>query len=264
MKKIILMLFCIFLIVSCKKNKTGSLLDESDASNTKTVLTILNEHNKNAQNFKTSSIRSSASYESEKQNQKFALDILIEKDKKIVLNIRFLGFPIAKALITPEQVKYYEKWNKTYFEGDFDMLSQWIGTDLDFNRFQNLLLGQALDSKESTKNYQASIEEGLHKIESIIDQDIQSTYYFEDKNGLLKKEEITEPFNNRSVTISYPNYQRIGKYTAPTEINIKAEQEKSIHLNIRYDKVTFNEDINLNYKVPSGYKRITFNKGIQN
>ncbi|UVD81125.1 DUF4292 domain-containing protein [Myroides albus] len=260
MKKILLVVFCLTLLVACKKNKNSLNLDEGNATNTKTVLTILNEHSKHAQNFKTTLIRSSASYETDKQSQKFAIDISIEKDKQIMLNIRYIGFPVAKALITPEQVQFYDKWNKVYFKGTFDILTQWIGTELDFNRFQNLLLGQALDSKDKTNNLQSSIAKGLHKIESTIDTDVQSTYYFEDKNGLLKKEEISEPQQNRKVTISYPNYQRIGKYTAPTEINIKAEQEKSINLNIRYEKVTFNEKTNFQYKVPSGYKEIKINQ----
>ena len=41
---------------------------------------------------------------------------------------------MAKALITPTKVSYYEKINNTYFEGDFSLLSNWLGTDLDFQK----------------------------------------------------------------------------------------------------------------------------------
>jgi hypothetical protein len=50
---------------------------------------------------------------------------------------------MAKASITPTSVSYYEKIKGTYFEGDFSALSQWLGTDLDFNKIQNMLLGEA-------------------------------------------------------------------------------------------------------------------------
>jgi hypothetical protein len=57
---------------------------------------------------------------------------------------------MAKASITPTSVSYYG----TYFEGDFSALSQWLGTDLDYNKIQNMLLGEALIyQKGNTKNH---------------------------------------------------------------------------------------------------------------
>ncbi|MDM1494406.1 DUF4292 domain-containing protein [Myroides odoratimimus] len=257
MRKISLLIICtLFLVVGCKKKNMDGILDESEASNAKTVLTILNNHNKQIVDFTTTAIRSSASYEADNESKKFSMDIFIEKDKQILLNIRFISIPIAKVYVTPEGVQYYEKWNKVFFKGDFSMLSQWLGTDLNYTKFQNLLLGQALDAQSGTNKYEASIEEGLHKIKAKVEEDIQSAYFFEDQNGLLKKEEISQASSNRIVTISYPEYKKVGKYTTPTEINIDARQEKSIHLNIRYDNVTFNDNLNFNYKVPAGYKQV--------
>jgi hypothetical protein len=37
-----------------------------------------------------------------------------------------------------------KKIKGTYFEGDFSALSQWLGTDLDYNKIQNMLLGEPL------------------------------------------------------------------------------------------------------------------------
>jgi hypothetical protein len=37
------------------------------------------------------------------------------------------------------------KNKRNLFEGDFSALSQWLGTDLDYNKIQNLLVGEALD-----------------------------------------------------------------------------------------------------------------------
>jgi hypothetical protein len=57
---------------------------------------------------------------------------------------------MAKASITPTSVSYYG----TYFEGDFSALSQWLGTDLDYNKIQNMLLGEPLIyQKGNTKNH---------------------------------------------------------------------------------------------------------------
>ena len=259
MKRIILLIAVVAFLASCSKKNSTSGVRELRASNAETVLTILNKHNSSMEAFETTSIRSTGLYEKNNQKQRFGLDIYIQKDSKVVVNVRFLGITIVKGMVTPEVVQYYNTWEKTYFEGSFDLLSQWLGMDLDFYRFQNLLLGQLVQEGQDFNSFTSSIEEGLHKLAQDEDEVIQSAYFFEDHNGLLKREEISEKLQSRRVVIDYPSYQKIGRYLAPNELKITVEQKDHISLNLRYDKVVFNEGGNFSYKVPSGYKRITFN-----
>ena len=60
----------------------------------------------------------------------------MEKDQKIL--IMSTPISVVKALITPEKVSFYNKLDNTYFEGDFKYLSDLLGTDLDFEKVQNL------------------------------------------------------------------------------------------------------------------------------
>src|SRR5690606_19792210 len=105
----------------------------------------------------------------------------------------------------------------------------------------------------------SSLENGLHKLKPQANSTMDETYFFEDQLLLLKKEELKSRTNRSKVTISYPNYQKIGQHMMPSEIKIDAEQEKSIHLNITYDKVSFDEDINFPFSIPSNFKRISIN-----
>lgn len=255
MKKIFLFLLIAASAIGCKTKKGTSFLDEANATKHKTALLILNDHAKNAQDFKAASIKSTITYTDDLQDQKVSANIIIEKDKQIFIDLRYFGLPAAKALITPTKLAYYIPLRKEYFEGDFDILSAYVGTDLDYNKLQNLLMGQVLDSKTST-TLLATIEDGLHRLAPSEEEDLTSNYFFEDKSALLKKEEISQASTNRKVTISYPNYQRVQKYVVPTEINIQAVQEKSINLNLRYDKVSFDEEYQIRYSVPKEYKRI--------
>jgi len=70
--------------------------------------------------------------------------IRLIKDSIIWLNFSKLGFPIAKLIVTPNKVKFYEKIGKTSFEGDFKLISSWLGTDFDFTKVQNLFIGETL------------------------------------------------------------------------------------------------------------------------
>ena len=52
--------------------------------------------------------------------------------------------PIAKLLVTPERVSFYEKFQKTFFEGDVSFINQQYNTSFEFKDLQNLLMGLPL------------------------------------------------------------------------------------------------------------------------
>ena len=144
MKKIIIVFIGLFFLVSCKSKQ--SVL-ESAANESLAAAKIISGHYENEKNFSTLNIRANAKYKDDKQSHSVTADIRIKKDEIIWINVKLLGFPVAKALITPEKVSYYEKINNTYFEGDFSLLSNWLGTELDFNKVQNLLTGTSTNPR---------------------------------------------------------------------------------------------------------------------
>ena len=244
------------LLLALAACKTGAGVSEKKANDEKTVFEIIHTHYNQTLDFETANIRGTAYFQDKKQSQNVNLDIRIKKNESILINVKVLGFSMAKALITPREVKFYEKVNSQYFEGNFDFLSQWLGTPLDFNKIQNLLLGQAMNDL-SKETFIATIESGLHKLEPKSKNNLKEAYFFEDQALLLKKEELSQPDKKRKIMVHYPTYQKFETYILPSEIKIEAEQEKSIHLNLRYNKISFNEDLNFPYSVPSNYKRIT-------
>lgn len=253
MKKLVVLFITIITIVSCKSK---AVLAESVATNTIEAEKIIKSHYSNKIDFSTLYIKASAKYEDENNTQNVTADIRIKKDEKILVSIRVLGFTMAKALITPTSVKYYEVLGKKYFEGDYASLSQWLGTDLDFTKVQNLLTGQALDDLNKSK-YTASIIDKLYKLENVNDESTKKTYFFEAENFLLKKQEISQPLQDRMLQINYPDYQKISDKIVPLNFNIKATQKKGkTTIDIDYKNVTFNEDFSFPYSVPDGYERI--------
>jgi len=136
MKKGLFVLAIIFLS-SCKSKAV--LVNSKSPTNTDTIVTsekIIRNHYNNKIDFSTLYIRASAKYKQEEDSQSVSAEVKIKKDAQILVSIRVLGITMAKALITPLEVKYYEKINGTYFEGDYQSLSQWLGTDLDYTKIQ--------------------------------------------------------------------------------------------------------------------------------
>ena len=253
--KSIISAFLIVFLIGCKPKQTVA----TAAANENTeVSKVINGHYKNQHDFKTLNIRANAKYEDEKQSHSMNADIRIKKDEIIWINIKFLGIPMAKAMITPTKVSYYEKINNTYFEGDFSMLSNWLGTDLDFNKVQNLFLGKAIDDLTKDK-WVSEVIEKMFKLSLPNDSDVAKEFYFEGANYLLKKETINQASKNRNLEIRYPSYKEEKEMFLPNEINIKAEQKSKVTIDIEYKHTTFNEDLSYPYSVPSGYTAVEIN-----
>ena len=219
---------------------------------------VIESHYGNKTDFSTLYIRSSAKYRDDKQSQSVSAEIRIKKGEKILVSVRFLGITMAKALITPKEVKYYEKINGTYFEGDYASLSEWLGTDLDFDKIQNMLVGQPIDDL-TQKKYAAEVTDKFYKLNAV-ENNTEKSFFFESKNYLLKKQEVNQPEKGRTFAVNYSAFQNFASAILPSELEINALQKKGkTEISIDYNSVTFNEDLSFPYSVPDGYDRIFIN-----
>lgn len=246
----------VLLAVSCKSKQ--AVLSEGAAASAKAAKEIIKGHYKNEKDFSTLYIRASVKYDDPHTGQRLSADVRIKKDEKILVSVKFLGITMAKALITPDEVSYYEKINGTYFQGNYAMLSQWLGAELDFNKVQNMLIGKALyNLKDDT--YTAQVENSLYKLQDN-SNGISKTFFFEGSNYLLKREIISQGgIDARRLDIKYPSHSEYDKAILPSIITIEAEQKDKVTINIEYNTVTFDEDFSFPYSVPAGYEQVFLN-----
>jgi len=255
MKKSIAILAAVLSLASCKTAQKA-VVAEGNAGEEKALKEIIDGHYKNVKNFKTLSIKASVDYKDKKTKQSVSAEIRIKKDEMILVSVRVLGFNVAKAIITPTKVSYYEKLNQKYFDGDYATLSKWLGTDLDFNKVQNMLLGDAIYDLNKGK-YAASLENGQHKLQSMDRSAISKLFFFEGANYFLKKEVISQAGQEpRTLDIQYPAYKEYPKGVLPAQIKIEAEQNDIVNIGIEYNTITFDENLTFPYEVPDGYKQI--------
>lgn len=254
MKKIIWVLTLVSILVSCKAKK--SVVEESAAAEDLAATKVIQQHYALPSDFKTVGIRANAKYQDAKNSQTVTADIRIKKDEIIWINVKFIGIPMAKALITPTEVQYFEKINGTYFKGDFQLLSNWLGTDLDFVKLQNLFLGKAIDDLTKVK-YIAQIQDNLYKLSEKKREDVEKEFYFEAANFLVKKETITQKSQNRALSVEYPSHSKQGNLFMPNEVAIVAQQDDKVNIDLTYKNITFDEDFNYPFSIPDGYQRIT-------
>lgn len=253
MKKYIILIMAFASLTACKSK---AVLAEGSADSEMAARNIIAGHYANSTDFSTVYIKSTARYKDDKQSQSVTAEIRIKKDQMILVSIRFLGITMAKALITPTEVKYYEKINSNYFEGDYSTLSRWLGADLDFQKVQNMLIGKAIDDLTKEK-YSASIEDKLYKLDAESRDRTKKSFYFEGDKFLVKRQIINQEFRNRELAVTYPAYSEFSGKIFPSQLLIIAMQQKGkTTIEVKYDTVSFNEDLSFPYSVPDGYERI--------
>jgi len=255
MKYILKILIVLMVVTSCKSNKR--ITDASAINNISTKKIINNHYNSNFDQ-KTIYAKLSAKYRSRKSSATVTIKLRLEKDKTIWMSATKLGFPLAKVKITPNRVLYYEKLEGTYFDGDFSLLSKWLGTDLDYEKVQNILLGQAVLNLKKGK-YDSKISNNLYQLTPKNENVLFGILFFMNpENFKLSKQEIRNPEKYQVLSVSYPKYSEIKGEQFPKNIKIKATDFKNVTtINIEYRSVEFNRELTFPFSIPNGFKEIS-------
>lgn len=245
------------LLFSCKaKQKLVEPKEIAATASNETASNIIKNHYALKRDFKTAYVKADIDYVDAKQSLSLSADIRIKKDEIILVSVKMLGITMAKAIITPTQVRYYEKLGGKFFEGDYKTLSNWLGTDLDFQKVQNMLIGQAMDDL-SKGEYLVVSEDNSPKLEDKSGGNFAKAFVFDGSNFSLNRQEITQQTPERKLLVNYLNYKTYPESIIPGELLIFAKQEdKTTSISIGYKNATFNEDLSFPYSVPGGYDQI--------
>ena len=139
MKKIIYILSLTAIFLGCKSTKIVQSIETMDPNIS--VKQIVKKHNKSQTEFNTLQGRLKVEYIQDDRSETHTLTLRMEYDKTIWINA-FLN--MVRVKITPEHVRFYNKLDNTYFDGDYALISDFLGTDLQFENLQKLLLGEAI------------------------------------------------------------------------------------------------------------------------
>ena len=125
--------------MGCKSTK---IVQSSETLDSKmSVKQIVKNHNKLQSKFNTLQGRLKVEYIQGDRSETHTLTLRMENDKTIWVNA-FLN--MVRVKITPDRVRFYNKLDNTYFDGDYALISEFLGADLQFENLQNLLLGEAI------------------------------------------------------------------------------------------------------------------------
>ncbi|WP_038268338.1 DUF4292 domain-containing protein [Zhouia amylolytica] len=242
----------LMILQSCGSKRAVASKDAIEGLSAKT---IIKNHYKNELDFNTLRGRIKIGFENEETSMSNSVSLRMEKDKAIWLSAT-LG--VVKVLITPERVSFYNKLDNTYFDGDFSYLSELLGTTLDYQKVQNMLLGQALFDLKNDK-YDATVVQNKYQLKP--KQDIalfEKLFLIDPLNFKMAGQRLNQPGQNRVLMITYDKYYQISGKLFPEQIAILAtEGSNQTKIDLEYKNIEFNQSVSFPYKIPKGFKQIT-------
>ncbi len=251
-KRFIYLFIMVFLILTSCKSKNAAT---DTTVRSMSVKKVIKKHYANDFDKETITAKLRVKYKGKNDLPSVTVSLRLKKDTTIWLSLSKLGFPIGKALITNNKVSYYEKINKTYFEGDFSLLSKWLGTDLDFEKVQNLLLGQAiLDLKDD--KYEVVLNDDEFDLTPRNSNELFDILFsINGSHFKVNKQQVEQ--EGKTLTVGYNNYERIEGEMFPKKILITALDGRYITtVDVDYRSIQFNRTVSFPFIIPNGYKEI--------
>lgn len=256
MRPSIVYIFIIALVLSgCK---SGKIVTGSSAANAGLATKdIIETHKLASPNFKTMAGRVKVDYEDDKKSQSITVSLRMEKDKQIWIKASILGITLAKAYITRDRVSYYETISNTYFDGDFSLLSDWLGTEVDFDKTQAILLGQSI-FKLDRAGYTSEIVNNSYRLQPKKPmQEFIHALFLNPENFKVASASVAQPATNRLFAIHYGPYQKLDGSFYPSEVTINSsEGDSRTKIDVSYRNIELNVSVSFPFDIPSGYSQI--------
>ncbi|REG89281.1 DUF4292 domain-containing protein [Winogradskyella sediminis] len=238
---------------SCSSAKR--VIASGEASEQLSVKQVIKQHQKNETDFKTLKARLKIDITQNNRSQGAGFTLRIEKDKVIWLSESILG--MARMMITPDKVRFYNKIDNEYFDGDYKLLSDVAGIDLDFMKVQNILLGQTIHSLND-KPYQVSVNNNSYAVSPKEQNALLELFYLINPSHFkMDSLQLQQVLKRRLLQVDYAAYQEVDKQIIPKNISIVAvEDTDEVGISMEFKSVSLNDEVRFPFNIPSGYKEM--------
>ena len=215
---------------------------------------------------------------------KFNLDLVIDKKKTSLRGqIRMrkdsaiwvslspaLGIEMARLLITSDSVKFLNRINKSYFKGDYKVVNKFLGTNVDYDILQSILLGNDLTYYEDGKfraTYDSKeyhlVTAGRRKLKKYVrnEEDADRIYiqniFLNPETFKITNMKVKEiDGGNRKLDATYSQFEEIGNQLFPHHIFFDISADNSILVDVSYSRIEINESQRFPFKISSKYERV--------
>jgi hypothetical protein len=199
------------------------------------------------------------------QTNSFSANLRIKKDSAIWISISpALGIEVARALITPDSLKFINRINGTYFKGDYKYLNELLQIEVNFKMIQAILIGNAylhysieqyISDRESTELVLSTIKKRRirREVDLEIPQILTQEIWFSSVHNKIARMEMQDYRPVRKFTVNYLQFEKVDDLSMPNKLLITAQADKQVKIDLEYSRMTINKELNLPFNIPENY-----------
>ena len=200
--------------------------------------------------------RIKVTFSSKKIKQSLNLNLRINDNKFLWISANIL-VPVAKLLMTNEKVFFYEKFQKKYYEGDYELLNSVLGTSFRLKDIQNIFLGNPIDNLKKAELTRIDNPE-YYVLINTSSEKLRATYFFDTENFRIREQRfLLLDRGNSILSIKYPSYQKINGKIVPQKIQISSfVNGELVVIVLEFIRVDYPDSLTNPFKFPEGYSKI--------
>ena len=188
--------------------------------------------------------------------------IRIRKDSIIILSFQMpvIGMEVARAGITQNSFILIDRYNKRYFKTDFDSLRAQTGVNLNYTIFQSIFTNTLFifdkPGPVSSSDFKKAQVGDLSLLQT--NRGGVNHEFSVNKNKQVLSGRLFTNDNSYSVEWSYLRFMPLESgYNFPHWVKMILSNENEIRMDIAYNKVELNKNLNFQFSVPSSYTQVS-------
>lgn len=258
--------FCLGFLYSCGAGKNAQTAFKLQKRNDKELMESLAKQDQVKYDFL--SVRIGVDVESEAQNASFSCYVKMRVDSAFSGSIKKANFVIGSYLITQDSLYFVDKLKDCYIAQPLLYFSTMLGTDVEYEFFQDLILGKAIGFDPDVKYKQIDGEDhyilsthkerAYKKLENdrldIKEDLVLIQYHMNGESMNLERIEMEVPADTTSISIHYIEQKEVDRFTLPEQTEITINHPRDIvKLKLNYATVKLNDPRRIQIKIPEDY-----------
>ncbi len=255
----------LFACKAAKKSSTKTITTTPTSANTPlSISTVLMNMQGNNVDFERMNGDAGVDYKGQPMNIAVSSTVRWRRDSVIWMNVRKLGFTVARIQVTRDSVFVVNYLQSSYIAKNLSYIEKTFGVPLDFSILQDILLGNPV---YLTEKEQLTLEKPIAG--DIIlrgkDDRWKATYKLDATNFTVKEMLFEEHGTNRLLKICYKNYGNVrvpnGKqqnfsYLRTIDVESPQTGKVSVVLEVDTESLEINVPKNIKFEIPNHYQRV--------
>jgi hypothetical protein len=200
----------------------------------------------------------------------FSGQLRMRKDSIIWISISpALGIEVVRLMVTPDSVFLINKLKRTYIKEDVSHINDFLGTELDFDMVQSLLIGNdftyyskdQFQIRETDQEYifntvsRRKLKEHLDSTN--VDNLLIQKMFLSKTNYKITQQDIKQVRNpNKKLTVLYSDFMELNNQLIPSTEKFQIKGVEDIKIDLDFSKFTVNESMRFPFKISSKYERL--------